>query len=131
MRTPRDRRAPGATSCAEMKWLRQFVLRTYEDRIRIGFVGLQRHPGFLNLRVGSPDSAFGNQNTFVALPSTAILVLDTTPVSYSMIKRRVRRAAGVISFLSGLDQSSWCSSCSSESLGIDVGSSTKHRSSYS
>ena len=43
--------------------------------------GLWRHPDFLKLWSGRTVSGFGSRITFLALPLTAILVLDATPIA--------------------------------------------------
>ena len=47
--------------------------------------GLWRHPDFLKLWFGRTVSGFGSQITFLALPLTAILVLDTTPLQMGIL----------------------------------------------
>ena len=49
------------------------------------FAGLWRHPDFMKLWVGSTVSRFGSQITFLALPLTAVLVLDATPVQMGVL----------------------------------------------
>ena len=49
------------------------------------FTGLWRHPDFMKLWVGSTVSRFGSQITFLALPLTAVLVLDATPVQMGIL----------------------------------------------
>ncbi len=43
------------------------------------FSGLWRHPDFMKLWVGETVSVFGSQITMLALPLTAVLVLNATP----------------------------------------------------
>ncbi len=47
--------------------------------------GLWRHPNFLKLWVGGTVSAFGSQITFLALPLTAVLVLDASPLQMGIL----------------------------------------------
>lgn len=49
------------------------------------FSGLWRHPDFMKLWVGATVSRFGSQITFLALPFTAVLVLDATPVQMGIL----------------------------------------------
>ncbi|MYB77300.1 MAG: MFS transporter [Chloroflexi bacterium] len=49
------------------------------------FTGLWRHPDFMKLWVGSTVSRFGSQITFLALPLTAVLVLDATPAQMGIL----------------------------------------------
>ena len=49
------------------------------------FTGLWRHPDFMKLWFGSTVSRFGSQITFLALPFTAVLVLDATPVQMGVL----------------------------------------------
>ena len=48
-------------------------------RVRIDPNGLWRHPDFLRLWIGQTVSGLGSQVTLLALPLTAILVLEATP----------------------------------------------------
>ena len=47
--------------------------------------GLWRHPNFMKLWVGGTVSAFGSQITFLALPFTAVLVLDASPLQMGIL----------------------------------------------
>lgn len=47
--------------------------------------GLWRHPDFIRLWVGGTVSAFGSQITFLALPLTAVLVLDASPLQMGVL----------------------------------------------
>ena len=47
--------------------------------------GLWRHPDFIKLWVGGTVSAFGSQITFLALPLTAVLVLDASPLQMGVL----------------------------------------------
>ncbi len=49
------------------------------------FAGLWRHPDFMKLWVGATVSRFGSQITFLALPLTAVLVLDATPAQMGIL----------------------------------------------
>ena len=53
--------------------------------MRLGFGGLWRHADFLRLWVSATTSAFGAQIRFLALPLTAILVLDATPLQLGIL----------------------------------------------
>jgi MFS family permease len=48
-------------------------------RVRIALSGLWRQPDFLKLWIGQTVSSLGSQVTLLALPLTAILVLEATP----------------------------------------------------
>ena len=47
--------------------------------------GLWRHPDFLKLWLGGTVSRFGSQITFLALPLTAVMVLDVTPIQMGIL----------------------------------------------
>ena len=49
------------------------------------FSGLWRHPDFMRLWVGGTVSGFGSQITFLALPFTAVLVLDANPLQMGIL----------------------------------------------
>ena len=49
------------------------------------FSGLWRHPDFMRLWVGGTVSGFGSQITFLALPFTAVLVLDASPLQMGIL----------------------------------------------
>lgn len=53
--------------------------------MRLRFIGLWDHPDFLKLWAGQTVSQFGSQITFLALPLTAILVLDATPLQMGVL----------------------------------------------
>ena len=63
-------------SCA----LRHLVLRGQSSSMLVHLTGLWRHPDFMRLWVGNTVSGIGSQITFLALPLTAVLVLDATPL---------------------------------------------------
>ena len=65
--------------------------------------GLWRHPDFLKLWFGRTVSGFGYQLTFLALPLTAILVLDATPLQMGILSAVV----SVPSFVLGLGVGVW------------------------
>ena len=48
--------------------------------MRFRLTGLWGHPDFVKLWLGRTVSGFGSQITFLALPLTAVLVLDATPI---------------------------------------------------
>jgi MFS family permease len=49
------------------------------------FAGLWRHPDFMKLWVGETISLFGSQITFLALPLTAVLVLNASPFEMGLL----------------------------------------------
>ena len=49
------------------------------------FTGLWRHPNFIKLWVGQTISSFGSQITSIALPLTAALTLQATPVQMGIL----------------------------------------------
>ena len=53
--------------------------------MRLRLEGLCRRPDFLKLWVSGTASAFGSQIRFLALPLTAILVLDATPLQLGIL----------------------------------------------
>lgn len=53
--------------------------------MRPRFAGLWRHPDFLKLWAGETISLVGSQLTLLALPLTAALVLDATPVEMGLL----------------------------------------------
>jgi MFS family permease len=71
--------------------------------MRIQFTGLWRHPDFLKLWTGQTISLIGSQVTFLALPLTAVLVLNATAAQMGFLT-----AAGAIpSLLVGLFAGVW------------------------
>jgi MFS family permease len=71
--------------------------------MRIQFTGLWRHPDFMKLWTGQTISLIGSQVTFLALPLTAVLVLNATPTQMGILT-----AAGAIpSLLVGLFAGVW------------------------
>jgi len=62
--------------------------------MRSRFSGLWRNPDFLKLWAGQTASLFGSQVTILALPLTATLVLDATPVQMGLLG-----AMGTLPFL--------------------------------
>ena len=56
------------------------------------FTGLWRHPDFLKLWAGQTISVFGSLITTFALPITAILLLNATPLQITLFERRRIRA---------------------------------------
>ena len=74
-----------------------------EKPTRLRFAGLWRHADFVKLWVGQTISSFGSQITFLALPLTAVLILDATPAQMGFLT-----AAGAIpSLLVGLFVGVW------------------------
>lgn len=65
--------------------------------------GLWRHPEFLKLWAGQTTSAFGTMISTIALPLTAVLALDATPVEMGLLQA----AALVPGFLVGLLAGVW------------------------
>ena len=65
--------------------------------------GLWRHPDFTKLWFGRTVSGFGSQITFLALPLTAILVLDATPLQMGFLSS----AGSLPSFVLGLGVGVW------------------------
>jgi MFS family permease len=53
--------------------------------MRLRFGGLWLNAGFVKLWAGQAISLFGSQITFLALPLTAILVLDATPIQVGIL----------------------------------------------
>ena len=53
--------------------------------MRIRFDGLWRHPDFVKLWTGQTISVFGSLITGTALPFTAILVLDASPIEVALL----------------------------------------------
>jgi MFS family permease len=71
--------------------------------MRLQFAGLWRHADFVKLWSGQTISLLGSQITFLALPVTAVLMLDATPVQMGLLT-----AAGTIpSLLLGLFVGAW------------------------
>lgn len=52
---------------------------------RFQFTGLWRHPDFMKLWVGESVSLFGLQLTTLALPLTAVVVLNATPAEMGLL----------------------------------------------
>ena len=53
--------------------------------MRFRLAGLWRHPDFVKLWLGGTVSRFGSQITFLALPLTAVISLDATPVQMGIL----------------------------------------------
>ena len=53
--------------------------------MRLRFTGLWRHADFVKLWTGQTISLFGSQITFLALPLTAVLVLNATPAQMGFL----------------------------------------------
>lgn len=53
--------------------------------MRLRFAGLWRHPNFVKLWAGQTISLIGSQVTFLALPLTAVLLLDATPTQMGIL----------------------------------------------
>jgi MFS family permease len=71
--------------------------------MRLRFTGLWRHADFVKLWTGQTISLFGSQITFLALPLTAVLVLNATPAQMGFLT-----AAGALpSLLVGLFVGVW------------------------
>ena len=71
--------------------------------MRFRLTGLWRHPDFVKLWTGQTISLIGSQVTFLALPLTAVLVLNATPAQMGFLT-----AAGAIpSLLVGLFAGVW------------------------
>jgi MFS family permease len=62
--------------------------------MRLRFTGLWRHTGFAKLWTGQTISSLGSQITLLALPVTAVLLLNATPVQMGLLT-----AAGTVSSL--------------------------------
>jgi MFS family permease len=74
-----------------------------EKPMRMRFAGLWRHADFVKLWASQTISLFGSQITFLALPLTAVLVLDANPAQMGFLT-----AAGAIpSLLVGLFVGVW------------------------
>ena len=71
--------------------------------MRFRFKGLWRHPDFMKLWLGGTISRFGSQITFLALPLTAVIALDATPLQMGILT-----AAGAVpSLVFGLGAGVW------------------------
>ena len=71
--------------------------------MRFRFTGLWRHPDFMKLWLGGTVSRFGSQITFLALPLTAVIALDATPLQMGILT-----AAGAVpSLVFGLGAGVW------------------------
>ncbi len=71
--------------------------------MRPRLTGLWRHPDFARLWLGGTISRFGSQITFLALPLTAVIVLDATPLQMGLLA-----AAGALpSLVFGLGAGVW------------------------
>ena len=53
--------------------------------MRFRLTGLWRHPDFMKLWLGGTVSRFGSQITFLALPLTAVIALDATPLQMGIL----------------------------------------------
>jgi MFS family permease len=71
--------------------------------MRLRFAGLWRHADFVKLWAGQTISLFGSQITFLALPLTAVLVLDATPAQMGFLTA----AEAIPSLLVGLFIGVW------------------------
>ena len=71
--------------------------------MRLRFAGLWRHADFVKLWAGQTISVFGSQITFLALPLTAVLVLDATPAQMGFLTA----AEAIPSLLVGLFVGVW------------------------
>ena len=71
--------------------------------MRLRFAGLWRHTDFVKLWVGQSISLLGSQITFLALPLTAVLVLDATPAQMGFLTA----AEAIPSLLVGLFVGVW------------------------
>ena len=67
------------------------------------FAGLWRQTEFLKLWAGQTVSVFGSQITFLALPLTAIIVLDATPAQIGVLTE----IGGLPSLLIGVFVGAW------------------------
>jgi len=71
--------------------------------MRLRFAGLWRHADFAKLWTGQTISLFGSQITLLALPVTAVLILNATPLQMGLLT-----AAGTVpSLLLGLFVGAW------------------------
>jgi MFS family permease len=78
-----------------------------EEPMNLRFAGLWRHADFVKLWASQTVSLIGSQITFLALPLTAVLVLDATPAQMGFLT-----AAGAIpSLLVGLFVGVWVDRC--------------------
>ena len=66
--------------------------------MRFRLAGLWRHPDFVRLWLGGTVSGFGSQITFLALPLTAVIALNATPLQVGLLAA----AASVPSLAFGL-----------------------------
>jgi len=71
--------------------------------MRLRFAGLWRHADFVKLWAGQTISLCGSQITFLALPLTAVLVLDATPAQMGFLTA----AEAIPSLLVGLFVGVW------------------------
>jgi MFS family permease len=74
-----------------------------EEPMRLRFAGLWRHADFVKLWAGQTISLIGSQITFLALPLTAVLVLDATPAQMGFLTA----AEAIPSLLVGLFVGVW------------------------
>jgi MFS family permease len=71
--------------------------------MRLRFAGLWRHADFVKLWAGQTISVIGSQITFLALPLTAVLILDATPAQMGFLTA----AEAIPSLLVGLFVGVW------------------------
>ena len=75
--------------------------------MRLRFTGLWRDVNFMKLWTGQAISLFGSQITFLALPLTAVLVLDATPIQMGILMA----VEALPSLLIGLFAGVWVDRC--------------------
>ncbi|MBI4640198.1 MAG: MFS transporter, partial [Candidatus Tectomicrobia bacterium] len=64
--------------------------------------GLLHHPGFMKLWIGQTISQFGSKITRTALPLTAVLVLEATPVQMGLLAALGSAPVLVVGLLAGV-----------------------------
>ena len=66
------------------------------------FSGLWRHPDFLKLWAGQTASAFGTLISAIALPLTAVLALDATPLEMGLLRAAALGPGFLVGLLAGV-----------------------------
>ena len=79
-----------------VQWIIVFLFGFAKDEMKMRFRGLWRHADFTKLWTGQTVSLLGSQVTFLALPLTAVSVLNATPAQMGILT-----AAGAVPALIG------------------------------
>lgn len=66
------------------------------------FSGLWRHPDFLKLWAGQTVSLFGSQITLLALPLTAVITLQASPLDMGWLRFATTLPALLFGLISGI-----------------------------